>query len=43
MDIIINLFDKYGVKSLILLVIYILLNSNFTLQYPRNYKEKDRS
>lgn len=42
METLITVLDKYGVWSLILLVaIYILLNSKFTLQYPRNLKEKN--
>lgn len=34
-----TLLEKYGVLGLVLLVaIYILLNSKFTIQYPRDSK-----
>lgn len=36
MDTLIILLEKFGVWGLVLLVaIYILLNSRFTIQYPR--------
>lgn len=42
MDALINVLKEYGVCSLVLLVgIYILLNSNITLQYPRSLKDKN--
>lgn len=42
MDVLINVLEKYGVWSLLLLVgIYILLNSNISLQYPRSLKNKN--
>ncbi len=37
METLITLFEKYGVWGLVLLVaVYILLNSKFTIQYPRD-------
>jgi len=42
MDILSGLLKEYGASTLVLLVcLYVLLNSRFTLQYPRNSKEKD--
>jgi len=39
MDTLITLIDNYGISVLILLVaLYILLNSKFTIQYPKNSK-----
>lgn len=41
MDTLINLLENYGISGLILLVaIYILLNSKFSIQYPKNEKRK---
>jgi len=39
MDTLITLFDNYGILGLILLVaLYILLKSRFTIQYPKDSK-----
>lgn len=42
METLITLFEKYGVWGLALLVaVYILLNSKFTIQYPRDSKTNE--
>jgi len=42
-DTLINVFQKFGIWGLLVLVgVYILLNSKFTLQYPRDGKGKAR-
>jgi hypothetical protein len=38
----ISVLEKYGTQGLVLLVaIYVLLNSKFTIQYPRGPKDKE--
>ncbi len=42
MDTIISLLENYGIWGLVLIVaVYILLNSKFTIQYPRDSKSND--
>lgn len=42
MDALISMLDKFGTWGLVLLVVtYVLLNSKFTIQYPRDFKEKE--
>jgi len=39
MNTLITLFENYGIWGLVLLVaVYVLLNSKFTIQYPRDSK-----
>ncbi|MDL2124763.1 MAG: hypothetical protein LWX51_17180 [Deltaproteobacteria bacterium] len=43
MDTLITLLDNYGILGLILLVaLYILLNSKFTIQYPKDSKSNTK-
>jgi|GEM_PF-2162749 len=42
METLTTLLEKYGIWGLVLLVaVYILLNSKFTIQYPRNTKNNE--
>lgn len=37
-----NLLENYGIWGLVLLVVvYVLLNSKFTIQYPRDSKSNE--
>ena len=43
MDTLITLLENYGILGLILLVaLYILLNSKFTIQYPKDSKSNTK-
>jgi hypothetical protein len=42
MDVLMSVLEKFGTWGLVVIVvIYILLNSKFTIQYPRGFKEKE--
>lgn len=42
METLITLLENYGILGLVLLVaVYILLNSKFTIQYPRDSKPSE--
>lgn len=42
METLIMMLEKYGIWGLVVLVaVYILLNSKFTIQYPRDTKSSE--
>ncbi len=44
MDVIIDIFNKYGVWGLILVVVvYIIINGRFTFEYPRKKDKQEEN